>query len=255
MSLNDFADLANRFKKQAEVKAQQAAEKVKPIDFNELHALRARIVGVLIRDARIARGYTVEHLAEALQTTPEQLVAWEFGQDSPSLPQLELIAYTLEVPITQLMSGTETLLEQMAERVVNQHEYLSTRDRMIGVEIRLYREQAGLTPDELAARVGLDEQTLMQYEYGQRAVPLSHLSSLASALRVTESAFLEGENRVGRYLEAQEAFELFLHMPPEVRQFIAKPSNHRYIELAIKLAKMDTEKLRELAESILEITL
>lgn len=255
MSLNDFADLASRFKKQAEAKAQQTAEKTKPVDFNELYTLRARIVGVLIRDARVARGYTVEHLAELLQTAPEQIVAWEFGDESPSLPALELLAYTLEVPITQLMSGTETLLEQMAKRMVNQQEYLSTRDRMIGVEIRLYREQAGVSLKQLSERTGLDETILTQYEYGQAAVPFSHLVSIASALRVTESAFLEGENRVGRYLEAQEAFELFLQMPPEVRQFIAKPSNHRYIELAIKLAKMDTSKLRELAESILEITL
>lgn len=253
MSLNNFGDVASRFKKQAEA-AQQAAE-IKPIDFNELYTLRGRIIGVLMRDARVAKGYTVEQLAESLQTTPEMIVSWEFGEQTPSLPQIELIAYMLEVPVTQLVSGTETLIDQMSQRMVNQQEYITTRDRLIGVQMRLFREQAGYTIEELANRVGIDVNTLNYYEYGQLAIPYSHLSSIASALRVTESAFLEANNRVGRYLAAQEMFEMFLEMPPEVRQFITKPSNHRYIELAIKLANMDTEKLRDIAEMILEITL
>lgn len=253
MSLNDFGDVASRFKKQAEAKAGQQAEKT--VNFEELYALRGRIIGVLIRDARVAKGYTVETLAELLQTTPETIVAWEFGDPTPSLPQLELIAYTLEVPVTQLTSGTDTLVEKMSQRMVDHQEYAATRDRIIGVQIHLYREQAGYTLEELARRIGVDADTLAYYEYGQLSVPYSHLTSLASALRVTESAFLEANNRVGRYLAAQEAFETFLDMPAEVRQFIVKPSNHRYIELAMKLAQMDTSKLRELAENILEITL
>ena len=55
-------------------------------------------------------------------------------------------------------------------------------------------------------------------------------------------------------LEAQEMFDIFLQMDPETRQFLTKPSNHRYIELAMKLANMGSDKLREIAESILEIT-
>jgi hypothetical protein len=44
-------------------------------------------------------------------------------------------------------------------------------------------------------------------------------------------------------------------MNPDVRAFVANPSNHAYIELAMKFADLGTEKLRNIAEGILEITL
>jgi len=41
----------------------------------------------------------------------------------------------------------------------------------------------------------------------------------------------------------------------ELREFINKPSNLPFLELAMKLSTMDAKKLRDIAESILEITL
>lgn len=247
-----FSDIAGRFKKHAQ--ATEPAVQPKEIDYNELYALRGRIVGVLIRDARVAKGFTVENLAELMRHTPDQLLAWEFGSQVPSLPQLELLAYWLEVPLSHFLSGTETLIDQMAQRSIEHEQYLDIRDHMIGTLIRQAREQAGYTSEYLAQQTGVDADTLRAYEYGQQAIPLTHLTTLASVLRVNVTFFTEGTNRVGRYLEAQEVFETFLEMDPEVRHFIAKPSNHRYIELAMKLADMEINKLRQIAESILEIT-
>jgi hypothetical protein len=44
-------------------------------------------------------------------------------------------------------------------------------------------------------------------------------------------------------------------MPVELRQFVAQPVNRPYLELARKLSHMSTEKLRSVAEDLLEITL
>lgn len=245
-----FGDIANRFKKHAQV--EQAA--VHEVDHEELYALRGRIVGVLIRDARVAKGYTVEHLAKVMDVPESDVIEWEFGRKSPSLPQIELIAYTLEVPASQFLTGTETLIEQVSQRHVDQPEYIQTRDHMIGALIRLQRDQMGYTVEYLAEQAHLDVNLLKQYEFGYQSVPLTHLTNIASVLRVNVSFFMEGSNRVGRFLEAEEVFEHFLEMDPEVRQFVAKPSNHRYIELAMRFADMEIDKLRQIAESILEIT-
>jgi len=246
-----FSDIAGRFKKHAQV-----AEPVqqKQIDYDELYALRGRIVGVLIRDARVAKGFTVENLAAMMRVHPDDQIAWEFGNAIPSLPQLELLAYWLEVPLSHFLSGTETMIDQMTRRNIEHEQYLEIRDHMIGTMIRQARDQMGYTSEYLAEQTGLPVDTLRAYEYGQASVPMTHLTTIASVLRVSLSFFMEGTNRVGKYLEAQEVFETFLQMDPEVRHFIAKPSNHRYIELAMKLADMEINKLRQIAESILEIT-
>jgi hypothetical protein len=46
----------------------------------------------------------------------------------------------------------------------------------------------------------------------------------------------------------------FLDLPPEVQQFVAKPVNRPYLELAMRLSDLSAEKLRAVAEVLLEIT-
>lgn len=247
-----FSDVASQFRKSKEAKASQPARQADPV---EVEALRGRIVGVLIRDARLAKGYAVEQLAGMMRVSQDEIVTWEFGQATPSLPQLELLAYWLEVPVSHFISGTQTLLDQSASRRIDQHEYRQIRDHMIGAEVRALRESAGFTLDYLAAQTGLSIELLNAYEFGAAPIPLSHLTTLASVLRVTVASFLEGNDRVGSFLQAQELFGTFLKMEPELRQFVAKPSSHPYLELARKLAEMDSQKLRQIAEDLLEITL
>lgn len=246
-----FGDIANRFKKHAE---EQVVQPEKEMDYNELYTLRGRIVGVLIRDARVAKGYTAEHLAGILQVDTDTIIAWEFGNASPSLPQLELMAYALEVPVSHFFGATNTLVDQMAARNVDQNDYIRARDGMIGTLIRMAQQQANFTTEYLAEQCGLEVALLTEYQYGRIPVPLTHLTSIARALRVNISFFMDDGNRVGTFLEAQELFNTFLEMDSELRQFLTKPSNHRYIELAMKMAEMDIEKLRLIAENLLEIT-
>jgi hypothetical protein len=43
-------------------------------------------------------------------------------------------------------------------------------------------------------------------------------------------------------------------LPLEVRQFVATPVNRPYLELAMKLSSMSRDKLRAVAENLLDIT-
>jgi len=45
-----------------------------------------------------------------------------------------------------------------------------------------------------------------------------------------------------------------LELPLELRQFVAKPVNRPYLELAMKLSNMSRDKLRSVAEDLLDIT-
>jgi hypothetical protein len=47
----------------------------------------------------------------------------------------------------------------------------------------------------------------------------------------------------------------FAELSPELQDFLSKPINRPYLELAQRLSEMDVEKLRAVAEGLLEITL
>ncbi len=65
--------------------------------------LRQRKLGVLIRDARLAARKTIPECARAIGVTPGIFRAWEEGHRSPSLPELEVLSYSLNLPIRPLL--------------------------------------------------------------------------------------------------------------------------------------------------------
>ena len=55
----------------------------------------AGIQPVMLRWARATVGLSVAEVARSLKRTPEEIEAWESGEDAPSYPQLEKLAYQL----------------------------------------------------------------------------------------------------------------------------------------------------------------
>jgi transcriptional regulator with XRE-family HTH domain len=246
-----FDDIAARLRKHADEKAE---EQRTPPNFEELYLLRARILGVLIRDARQAAGISPQNCAAQVNVSAAVLDSWELGKAMPSLPQIELLAYALGVPISHFW-GTSTLLQRDARQDVDIDEYITLRNHLIGALLRAAREQANLTPEQLAADAGISPEHITAYELGQRPIPTPVLSTLASICRVNLSYFLENGNKVGTFLLLQEDLKNFSALSPETRHFVASPTNQPYIELAMKLAQMGTSELRGVAEALLEITL
>ncbi|MBN2304050.1 MAG: transcriptional regulator [Anaerolineae bacterium] len=245
-----FSDIASKIRSK---RTDQAADE-KPRNFEELYLLRARILGVLIRDARQAVDLTPAACAKQIDVPLATLNAWELGQKMPSLPQLELLSYTLNVPISHFW-GTETLLLQDQHGGVNTGEYVALRTRLIGALLRQARQNANLTEEALAAEAGIAPGHITAYELGQRPIPTPILVSLASACRVNLSYFLENGNRIGTFLLLQEDLKHFSDLPEEVRRFVSAPVNQPFIELAMKIAQLGSDELRTIATSILDITL
>jgi transcriptional regulator with XRE-family HTH domain len=246
-----FDDVASRFKKLKQDEDQQPQE---PVDIEELYAIRAHMLGVLIRDARLASGFSVDELAGAIGVTPQHIESWEYGSSVPSLPQIELLAYTLQVPISHFW-GTETYAKRRAERTVDNQEYTIVRDRMIGLMIRNARENAGKDISTLADDIGIHPDDVQNYEAGQVPVPMTVLVSLSSVLGVSMSHFLDDHGRVGEFLEILQVSELFSEMPEDIRAFLSVPANQAYIRVAMALADIPTQNLRALAEGLIDITL
>src|SRR4051812_23013087 len=136
-----FGDVSARMK--AKKKEEEAAQAPAERNYDEVHLLRARILGVLIRDARLANGVSESEMATAISIPEEQVRAWEFGNEAPSLPQLELVAYYLNVPVSHFW-GIKTMGKEQQERNVPQGEYSALRDRVIGAMLAIARKDAKL---------------------------------------------------------------------------------------------------------------
>jgi transcriptional regulator with XRE-family HTH domain len=248
----DFKDLSSKFK-QAN-KAQDSAP-AQPLDFAESYRLRAKMLGVLLRDARLNAERTIADCASLLRVTADQVEGWEYGEDAPSLPQLELLANYLGVPVSHFW-GTATLSSDRREQVVDtQAEYLALRDRMIGALLQQARQDEALSLDDLSQATNIPVEQLRQYELGEVSLPMHELTVVAGAVNRNISYFLESSSYIGRVLSALQEWQHFNSLPDDVREFAARPVNIGFIEIAIMLSKMPTDKLREVGTSMLEITM
>lgn len=217
-------------------------------------SVRAKMLGVLLRDARQSAGRTIKECAEQLGLTPGAYTAYESGEKSPSLPELELLAYALEVPLNHFF-GQTTLVAQTDQRPpAPDAAVLELRDRMIGARLRQARLAAKLRLKEFAERLGIASGLLSAYEYGEKAVPLPDLEVMVNRLGLNVEDFLEPEGVVGEWESARRLFERFKALPPELRDFVVNPVNEHYLRLAQRLSQMPADQLRAIATSLLDIT-
>jgi transcriptional regulator with XRE-family HTH domain len=248
-----FEDISARMKA---LKAQKEPEDGRPAayDHQESYLLRGKMMGVLIRDARVNAARTIDDCARLLKITPDTVEAWEYGTQVPSLPQLELLAYYLDVPVSHFW-GTETLSKARDGQRDNQPEYILLRNRMIGALLRQARESAGYSVEDLSAQAGLSADHIHRYEIGEIPIPMHELSVLAGAVRRNIGFFLESSSQIGELLKMREDWKHFADLQDDLRAFAANPTNKGFIHIALMLSQMPAENLRSVGESILDITM
>lgn len=218
-------------------------------------SVRSRKLGVLIRDARMAARKTNKECAQAMGVTSGILRAYEEGRRSPSLPELELLAFFLDVPMRQFWSKEVHSNDAPPTGSMNLAAFVSIRQRLIGAQLRQVREKASISARELAEQSGLPSARLKAYELGERPIPLPELEGLVGLLGGQFDAMFDQTGPVGQWMGRQKAIQDFLQLPVELQNFVCKPINRPYLELALKLSGMSTEKLRGVAEDLLDITL
>lgn len=247
MSFEDFA---------AKMKARRKGDEKDetPYDFEESYRIRAKMLGVLLRDARYNAARTVEDCARLLNVSPELVERWEYGDEVPSLPQLELMAYYLDVPVSHFW-GTETLTPAEEAKRRNQPEFIILRNRMVGAMLRQAREEAGIGVEQLAELSGISAERITQFELGELAPPVHELSVLAGGVNKNLRYFQESSSHIGELLTIREALQNFADLPEDVREFASNPVNIGFIHIAMMLSQMPSDRLREVGASILDITM
>lgn len=217
-------------------------------------SIRAKTLGALIQDARLAARMSIRECAEALGIGDSTFHSYENGKKSPSLPELEILAYFLDIPISHFW-GTETLSDNApATAPLDLPRLVGLRQRMIGALLRNERTTASISMKSLSQQTGISTRRLKAYEMGEKDIPLPDLEVLVSALGGRIETFLDQNGPIGQWIMQQKSIEDFLELPLELQEFVCQPVNRPYLELALNLSDLSAQKLRSVAEGILDIT-
>ena len=218
-------------------------------------SLRTRKLGVLIRDAREAARKSVSETAKAIGISPVLLRAYEEGRRAPSLPELEVLAYYLDLPIHHFWSSEALSDDAARTEPLDLVKLAALRHRIIGALLRQKRQQTSISLKALALQTGIPQGRLKAYELGERPVPLSELEAILSVIGGRVESFFDQSGPVGKWMNEQQTIAEFLQLPPELRAFVCLPVNRPYLDLARNLSQLSTDKLRSVAEGLLDITL
>jgi transcriptional regulator with XRE-family HTH domain len=217
-------------------------------------SIRAKKLAVLIRAARQNAGKSAAECADALGISREAYESYELGETSLSLPQAELLAYFLNVPLERFYGDGSVLDSKDADRPYNPAQLVLLRQRMVGVMVKKARVDAGLSLSSVA-EMGLDTNLLEEYELGEKPIPLPVLEAFAHSYGRSIKDFQDKHGPVGQWIRQQAVVREVLELPPDLQAFVCLPVNRPYIELAKRLSEMSVDKLRAVAEGLLEITL
>ncbi|MCK6539861.1 MAG: helix-turn-helix domain-containing protein [Anaerolineales bacterium] len=217
--------------------------------------IRSKKLGVLIRDARLAARRKIKECADAIGVKSGVFHAYEEGRKSPSLPELETLVYYLDLPIDHFWSREIRSNSPLPIETLDLPKLLAVRQRKIGALLRQERTNASISIRNLAQETGISAARIKAYELGERPIPLPELEALVSALGGRIETFFDRSGPIGQWMMNEEAIQNFLDLPEELRQFVSMPVNRPYLELAVKLSAMSRDKLRSVAEDLLDITL
>lgn len=218
-------------------------------------SLRTKKLGVLMRDARLAARRSPEECARAMGITKGVLRAFEEGRRAPSLPELEILAHYLRLPLDHFWGKASISSPSAPAERLDPSQLISLRQRMIGALLRQERNNAGFSIKTLSQEAGIPGARIKSFEVGERAIPLPELEALLSALGSRMDAFIDQSGPIGQWMLDQKSMRQFLDLPRELQAFVCQPVNRAYLELAVKLSAMSSERLRSVAEGLLDITL
>ncbi|WP_448592116.1 helix-turn-helix domain-containing protein [Thermoflexus hugenholtzii] len=225
------------------------------MDEQERLTLRRKIVGIALRQARERAGRTVQACAALLGISPARYRAYEAGRQDPTLPELEVLAWFFQTPLSALLEPDQQNASPEEEMAEAAPEFIALRHRVIGLILRQAREAAGKSLREVATALGCTPQRLRAYESGARPIPLVELERLAAHLGLSLADLRDTESPIGQAAILLDQIEGFRALPPEVRAFVTAPVHLPYLRLAMRLSELPADRLRHIAEDLLEITL
>ncbi|MBN1303816.1 MAG: helix-turn-helix transcriptional regulator [Anaerolineales bacterium] len=225
------------------------------MDIKSRITLRAKKLGVLLRDARLSQRKSIQECADAIGVTKGAYKSYEEGFNSPSLPELETLVYYMDLPIGHFWGQQAISNDVPATEPLDLPRLVSLRHRMVGALLRQERMNASISMKAVSEQTGIPTRRLKSYELGERPISLPELEGILTVLGGKIETFFDKNGPIGQWINKQRALQAFLDLSPELQDFVCQPVNRPYLELARNLSDLSTERLRSIAEALLDITL
>lgn len=219
----------------------------------QTRALRTKLLGAMLREARVSAGKSLKETARLSGIGPATLASFESGRKAISLPELELLSFRLNLPLERFWSagagGPSRAGSDLDPATV-----LTLRHRMVGALLRAHRRTADLSIRQLSDKVSIPASRLSAYERGERPVPLPDLLAIAEALGRPIEEYLDQGGPIGAWSSSKRAYEILAGFPEDLRRFVSNPASRPYLQLAKRLSELPADKLRSLAEELRELS-
>ncbi len=217
--------------------------------------IRNKIIGTLVRQARLNAGKTQRECAEILGCSPSTFSYYERGHKGLALPEIEALACFLDVPLQALLDSSQAQAQEQEEEPPPLSRLMQVRQKILAVQFRKCREEAGFSQEQMANLLDVSSYRVSQYEAAGRQIPLAELEIAAEHCGRTLLNFVdEGNLPVGRAERDRRMMARLNELSPEVREFVLKPANRPYLRIALSLSAIKTDSLREIAETLLDVT-
>src|SRR5512135_2002703 len=108
-------------------------------------AIRSKTLGLLIRDARTTARRSITECAQAIGVKSGQFRAYEEGRRAPSLPELEILVYFLDLPINHFWSKEIRSDKPMPHESLDLTRLVAVRQRKIGALLRQERMNGSIS--------------------------------------------------------------------------------------------------------------
>jgi len=225
------------------------------MDSSQAIAIRNRIIGILVKRARLGAGKSQRECGDFLGCSPFVFSQYERGRKGMSLPQLEALAYFLDVPAASLWDEAYPEPDDPRAESLPVEQMLLLRRKILAVQFRQCRQSAGLTQKQLGKLLACSANMISQYERGKREIPLAELEIAAEQCGRALDSFLDDETiPLGQVEQDRSALAQLNELPPDVREFVLRPTNALYLRIAMLLSAMKADSLRQIAETLLDIT-
>jgi len=216
--------------------------------------LRGKILGALIRDARLKAEKPIEKTASLIGKSSEDYERYELGTQAISLPELEVLAPYLSITVERLLEKKMTNIVETSAPKGDASARIVLRQRIVGAKLRQKRLENELSFDDLSNQSGIDRQDIEAYELGLEPIPIPVLERICSYLNITTNDLVDQKLADGETSDLRRAFKEFQELPPELQAFVLQPANRPFLNLAMKLCEFPVDRLRAIAEGLLEIT-
>jgi transcriptional regulator with XRE-family HTH domain len=217
-------------------------------------SIRSKKLGILIKDARLFIGKTKKECGQMIGISGGAFNSIENGKRSISLPELEILANNFSLPIKYFFQDELQTEKDQSDLLFNPEETNSSNIK-IGEVISQAFSESNMTYKELLEKTGISGSRMKKYQRGDSAVPIPELEILCNLFNIWIYDLIDDSTGSGKKAIENQAVEAFRKLDPALQDFISKPVNNPYLEVAKKLSSLSSEQLRSIAEGLLEITI